>query len=125
VWIIFDDPYHKRLNLGDLEDSAERLNALYGGLSPTGTQVVYTIGELDPWHTLGNHQGTPESPVIVIEGITNKNNQNNIEKGVCWCSAIYDFSCEIFGFMTWLHKALECSNIFQELRVRKSYALMS
>jgi hypothetical protein len=61
--------YQKRLNLGDLEDSADRLNALYGGLSPKGTQVVYTIGELDPWHTLGNHQGTPESPVIVIQGM--------------------------------------------------------
>jgi Serine carboxypeptidase S28 len=57
-----------RLNLGDLEDSAVRLNELYGGLNPKGTQVVYTIGELDPWHGLGNHQGTPDSPVIVIQG---------------------------------------------------------
>ncbi|XP_065344633.1 putative serine protease K12H4.7 [Cloeon dipterum] len=60
--------FGSQYNLLHLEQSAARLNELYGGLTPKGTKIVYTVASLDPWHTLGSHSASPESPLIMIQG---------------------------------------------------------
>ncbi|XP_061724073.1 putative serine protease K12H4.7 [Cydia pomonella] len=58
---------------GDIEKTIDegvaRTNKRYGGLTPNVTKVVFTHGDMDPWHTLGVLQDLgPDAPVIMTNG---------------------------------------------------------
>ncbi|XP_061723972.1 putative serine protease K12H4.7 [Cydia pomonella] len=58
---------------GDIEKTIDegvaRTNKRYGGLTPNVTKVVFTHGDMDPWHPLGVLQDLgPDAPVIMTNG---------------------------------------------------------
>jgi serine protease 16 len=55
------------LGLRDLPDVNE-LNAIFGGKTPVGSQVVFVTGTLEPGLGVMVTQSLPDMPAIVIEG---------------------------------------------------------
>ncbi|XP_047028735.1 putative serine protease K12H4.7 [Helicoverpa zea] len=46
-----------------------KTNKIYGGLTPNVTNVVFTNGDMDPWHRISVlHDLSPDAPSIYIEG---------------------------------------------------------
>ncbi|XP_063629181.1 putative serine protease K12H4.7 [Cydia splendana] len=69
----FNLKYCKGFVKGDIEKAMDegiaKTNKRYGGLKPNVTKVVFTHGDMDPWHTLGVLQDLgPDAPVIMTNG---------------------------------------------------------
>ncbi|XP_048000800.1 putative serine protease K12H4.7 [Leguminivora glycinivorella] len=63
----------KKYVKGDVEtimdEGIAKTNLRYGGLTPNVTKVVFSHGDMDPWHALGVVQDLgPEAPARVIKG---------------------------------------------------------
>lgn len=75
IWIILinDFSYSARL----LDASVKRTNVMYGGPLPDLNRVIFTNGNVDPWHALSIIEDTNgQTPVILINGIK-QNIHNN------------------------------------------------
>ncbi|XP_047993365.1 putative serine protease K12H4.7 [Leguminivora glycinivorella] len=60
----------KGLVEGDIEkridEGVTKTNKMYGGLSPKVSKVVFTHGDMDPWHSIGVQTALgPEAPVVM------------------------------------------------------------
>ncbi|KAI8438856.1 hypothetical protein MSG28_011202 [Choristoneura fumiferana] len=49
-----------------VDDGVAQTNALYGGITPNVTNVVFTHGDMDPWHRLGVLEDLSETAVVRI-----------------------------------------------------------
>ncbi|XP_063697854.1 thymus-specific serine protease-like [Culicoides brevitarsis] len=60
------DIYDESLTSNQLEANAQRINALYGGLTPNMTNVYFTHGQLDPWRAMGRQVDLNEDAMAVV-----------------------------------------------------------
>lgn len=52
-----------------LDTVVERTNIVYGGWTPDVTNVIFTNGDIDPWHALSVLEDVNESsPAILVPG---------------------------------------------------------
>lgn len=49
-----------------VDDGVAQTNAMYGGVTPNVTNVVFTHGDMDPWHRLGVLKDLSETAVVRI-----------------------------------------------------------
>ncbi|XP_046606656.1 thymus-specific serine protease-like [Neodiprion virginianus] len=62
---LYGDYYNEYL----LDSAVTRTNIVYGGLKPEVTNVIFTNGDLDPWHALSVLEDLNESsPAILVMG---------------------------------------------------------
>lgn len=62
---LYDDPYNDNI----LNSRVRRTNIMYGGQLPDLTNVIFTNGDIDPWHSLSVLKDLNAfSPAIVIKG---------------------------------------------------------
>nr|XP_012151903.1 PREDICTED: putative serine protease K12H4.7 isoform X2 [Megachile rotundata] len=63
------DLYGDYYNENFLDTSIRRTNIMYGGLRPDLRNVIFTNGDIDPWHKLSVLQNlNADSPAILIKG---------------------------------------------------------
>ncbi|KAJ8924677.1 hypothetical protein NQ315_000828 [Exocentrus adspersus] len=68
---ICTEVFGPEFNASFTTERIELTNAKYGGLDINVTNVVFVHGDRDPWHPVGLFkENTPESPVIIMKGIS-------------------------------------------------------